>query len=140
MHYKFKYGYREDLIVDHYLKKFADIHNKDIMGITREAMSVVKSYNWPGNVRELMNCIECAVVMSHESVVNLDNLPPFLFSDTNRQLSGGKPARQLSEVEKTTILETLDNVRGNKAEAARILGIGLRTLYRKLEQYERNED
>ncbi len=126
------------LIVDHYLKKFAEIHNKDITGITREAMSAVKAYNWPGNVRELMNCIECAVVMSRESVVNADNLPPFLSSDLSRQLSGGKYPRKLSDVEKSAILETLDIVGGNKAEASRILGIGLRTLYRKLEQYERD--
>jgi len=122
------------LLVEHSLKKFSEIHNKNLRGTTPEAMNVIRSYNWPGNIRELMNCIESSVVMSIGDKLDVDSLPPFL---TIRQdeYDRGKPAANLFEIEKKAILEALKETDGNKSEAARLLGIGLRTLYRKLEQY-----
>jgi Nif-specific regulatory protein len=127
---------REDipLIVDYQFKRFARIHNKQIKGISPEVMKLIKSYDWPGNIRELMNCLESAVVMSVGDEITVDSLPPFLTMKQSQDSRGRSP-KNLSEVEKNTILEVLKKTRGNKAEAARVLGIGLRTLYRKLNQY-----
>jgi len=127
---------REDipLLVDYHLKRFTEIHNKPVKGISREAMKVLKSYSWHGNIRELMNCIESAVVMSIGEVIDVDSLPPFMAVGQKNQASG-LGARNLFDIEKKAILDSLDKHRGNKAETARALGIGLRTLYRKLNQY-----
>ncbi len=122
------------LILDFHLKRFADIHNKPIIGITPEAMKLIKSYHWPGNIRELMNAIESAVVMSVEDRITPESLPPFLTMKPTEQ-KGIAEAENLFEIEKKAILEALNKSGGNKTEAARMLGIGLRTLYRKLKIY-----
>ncbi|MEF9427409.1 MAG: sigma 54-interacting transcriptional regulator, partial [Candidatus Mariimomonas ferrooxydans] len=128
---------REDipLIVDYQLKRFIEIHNKIVKGISPEAMEVINSYNWPGNIRELMNCIESAVVMTREDHINVESLPPFLFLSQEKQRTTGKVSKNLFDIERDTILETLNRTGGNKAKAAKELGFGLRTLYRKIEQY-----
>jgi DNA-binding NtrC family response regulator len=123
------------LIVNYHLKRFAEIHNKTLKGISRDAMKLIKSYNWPGNIRELMNCIESAVVMSIGDMITIDSLPPFLTMRQDEQSSGRSP-QNLFEIERKAIMDALNKSGGNKAEAARTLGIGLRTLYRKLSQYE----
>ncbi|MBI4849971.1 MAG: sigma-54-dependent Fis family transcriptional regulator [Nitrospirae bacterium] len=123
------------LLVDYHLRRFSEIHNKKVKGITADAMKVIKSYNWPGNIRELMNCLESAVVMSLGDMIDVDALPPFLTIRQAEQSALPKSAANLFEIEKKAIYEALKKSQGNKAEAARILGIGLRTLYRKLEQY-----
>jgi len=122
------------LIVKYHLNKFAEIHNKQIKGISRDAMKLIKSYSWPGNIRELMNCIESAVVMSTGDTITHESLPPFLTMEHKEQGSA-KSSRNLFEIERKAILDVLHKSGGNKAEAARRLGIGLRTLYRKLKQY-----
>ncbi len=126
------------LIVSHHLRRFAEIHNKQVKGITPEAMKVIKSYHWPGNVRELMNCIESAVVMSLSDKIDVDCLPPFLTMKVSGK-AAPDAASNLFELEKKAIFEALKTTSGNKAEAARLLGIGLRTLYRKLDQYNENQ-
>jgi len=121
------------LIVDYHLKRFARIHNKDIKGITPEVMEIINSYEWRGNIRELMNSIESAVVMTRKDYIDIDSLPPYLFAQPDA--TTGTEKETLLDVERKTILSVLNSVRGDKAQAAKILGIGLRTLYRKLEQY-----
>lgn len=122
------------LLVDYHLKRFAEIHNKKIRGISPDAMKIINVYEWPGNIRELMNCIESAVVMTREDYINLESLPPFLFLEQESQLTD-KSSKNLFEIEKQAIFDALNTAGGNKVHAAKILGIGLRTLYRKLEQY-----
>jgi DNA-binding NtrC family response regulator len=122
------------LIMEHHLKKFSEIHNKRIKGFSPEAVKIIKSYNWPGNIRELMNCIESAVVMTLGDRITVDSLPPFLSFAPAKQTAGGTTG-SLEEIEKKVILDSLAGVGGNKAEAAKKLGIGLRTLYRKLEKW-----
>ncbi len=122
------------LIVKYHLNKFEEIHNKKIDGITSEAMKVIKSYNWPGNIRELMNCIESSIVMTVNNELTADSLPPFLSHKSVKQTSGKEPGN-LFEIEKKAIIDALNKTGGNKTEAARVLGIGLRTLYRKLQLY-----
>lgn len=122
------------LLVDYHLKRFAEIHNKKIKGISPDAMNIINVYEWPGNIRELMNCIESAVIMTREDHINVESLPPFLFLKQESQLTD-KSSKNLFEIEKQAIFNALDSAGGNKVHTAKILGIGLRTLYRKLEQY-----
>ena len=123
------------LIVEFYLKRFTEIHNKMIKGLSPKAMKMIKSYDWPGNIREVMNCIESAVVMTNKEYIDIEDLPSFLFVGMDKGKSR-EDKDNLYEIEKEAILEALKKSRGNKAYAAKQLGIGLRTLYRKLEQYQ----
>jgi two-component system, NtrC family, response regulator HydG len=103
-------------------------------------MDGLMRHQWPGNVRELMNAIERAVVMSTSDFIQTKDLP-FLHSQTQphepRQTPTWMPASvPLEEVERTAILETLEQVGGNKSAAARKLGITRKTLHKKLQKYK----
>ncbi len=128
---------REDIpiITDYHLNKFVDIHNKQIKCISTDAMKILKSYAWPGNIRELMNCIESAVVMSLGDQLTVESLPSFMKIEKKKTITG-MASDNLFEIEKQAILDAMNKTGGKKTEAARILDIGLRTLYRKLKQYE----
>ncbi len=127
---------REDipLLAQHFLTVFAEKNNKAIKGFTPQAMDRLLKYEWPGNIRELMNVIERSVVLSRAE-----------YLDDNALLLNGKHeptpddfmpgALPLEEVEKVTIVKTLEATGGNKSEAARRLGITRRTLHQKLRKY-----
>lgn len=127
---------REDipLLAQHFLTVFAEKNHKDIKGLTPQAMDGLLKYEWPGNIRELMNVIERAVVLSRDEYLDEEDL-----SLINRN----KPAVEhiihgnipLEDVERNTVLETLEAAEGNKSEAARRLGITRRTLHKKLKKY-----
>jgi transcriptional regulator with GAF, ATPase, and Fis domain len=130
-----------DLLIDHFLKEFNASHGKTITSITPAARKVLRHYNWPGNVRELKNAIESMVVVDFDGVLDLDDLTedlqpgatvhPGNHSDASDQFIG----KSLEDVEKYYITETLKLTAGNREEAAKLLGIGERTLYRKLKEY-----
>jgi DNA-binding NtrC family response regulator len=117
-----------------FLKKFSEIHNRHITGISDETMATIKSYDWPGNVRELMSFVESCVVLTRNNYITNDDIPEYLFSIHNNNQPNAVGV--LEENERQIIIDTLKSTRGNKVEAAKILGIGLRTLYRKLERYQ----
>jgi two-component system, NtrC family, response regulator HydG len=127
------------LLAQHFLNLFVKKNSKSIKGFTPQAMEKLLKYDWPGNVRELMNAVERAVVLSRAEYIDADELA-LLMADNAvaEQISQtGFPENiPLEEVEKRTILETLDSVSGNKSEAARRLGITRKTLRAKLEKYE----
>jgi two-component system response regulator HydG len=121
-------------LVRSFIRKFSELHGIPITGISDEAMSAILAYTWPGNVRELVNCIESCVVMARGKTIDLESLPEYLTYktiDADTDMDGGL----LQELERKTISETLGDTGGDKTRAARILGIGLRTLYRKVEKY-----
>jgi len=120
-----------------FLKKYSEIHNRSIIGISDETMFIIKSYEWPGNVRELMSFIESCVVLTRNNCITIDDIPDYLVPMYNDYQSNGIGV--LEENERQTIIDTLKNTGGNKVEAAKILGIGLRTLYRKLEKYQKDK-
>ncbi len=132
---------REDipLLAQHFLKVFSEKNNKMIRGFTPQVMDGLVKYGWPGNVRELMNAVERGVVLARSDYLDAEDLPHILehASLPGEALSGdGIPSGiPLNEVEKATILKTLEMARGNKSEAARRLGITRRTLHKKLKQY-----
>ncbi|MDB9822781.1 sigma-54 dependent transcriptional regulator [Deltaproteobacteria bacterium] len=133
---------REDipLLAQHFLRMFSEKNRKQIKGLTPQAMDLLLKYSWPGNVRELMNAIERGVVLSRSDYLNEEDLPLILLEDNSldREIISKKtlPADiPLEEVEKGSILNTLESTGGNKSEAARRLGITRKTLHKKLKKY-----
>jgi two-component system response regulator HydG len=137
---------REDipLLAQHFLEVFAARNHKGIKGYTPRAMDLLIRHAWPGNVRELMNAVERAVVLSQSDFLSEKDFtiihgsqitrsePGSDSADTQIKMDGATP---LEEVEKTTILNTLEASSGNKSEAARRLGITRKTLHKKLKAY-----
>jgi len=93
------------------------------------------AYDWPGNVRELENAIERAVALGSGPIIHIADLPSNLQYPTTDQLPARNELIPLEELERRAILRTLRETAGDKLAAARILGIGKTTLYRKLKQY-----
>jgi two-component system response regulator HydG len=128
------------LLAQHFLKTFAEKNRKAIKGYTPQAMDHLLRYDWPGNVRELMNAVERMVVLSRADYVDESDLPPAIVEQV-RAVAPQLPAQALpadlplEEVEKASILQTLESAGGNKSEAARRLGITRRTLHKKLKKY-----
>jgi two-component system, NtrC family, response regulator HydG len=129
---------REDipLLAEHFLKLFSEKNAKDIRGFTPQAMDRIIRYNWPGNIRELMNTIESAVVLSSSEYLTEDILP-FIPEELPEVAQPADVAADLplGEVERSTILRTLEVSGGNKSEASRKLGITRATLHKKLKKY-----
>ncbi|RJX26955.1 MAG: sigma-54-dependent Fis family transcriptional regulator [Desulfurivibrio sp.] len=121
-------------LVASFLQKFADRHGKQIARVSAEVMELIMQYNWPGNIRELMNCIESSVVMARGDAITIDCIPEYLTYSGSEASMDGK-AGLLQEMERQTISEVLGKTGGDKVRAAKILGIGLRTLYRKIDQW-----
>jgi len=125
------------LLIDAFLREFNQAHGKEINGIKTDALEVLYRYPWPGNVRELKNCIESMVVTARSDILGVEDIPPQVFSapQTPGSAAGIVTGMSLDEVEKILIQQTLEMTGGNREEAARILKIGERTLYRKLDKY-----
>ena len=128
------------LLAQHFLTLFAEKNHKSVKQITPQAMDRVLKYSWPGNVRELMNSVERAVVLSRSEYLDEQDLSTGLREDACEGPLVPPPeavpsALPLDEVEKVTILKTLESTAGNKSEAARRLGITRRTLHMKLKKY-----
>jgi len=128
---------REDipLLAQHFLASFSDKNQKTIKGFTPKAMDRLIRYNWPGNVRELMNAVERGVVLTRTDYIDEADIPFFKEDETAVKVEIIPPDIPLDEMERSTILRTLDSVNGNKSEAARRLGITRRTLHKKLKRY-----
>jgi two-component system response regulator HydG len=135
---------REDmpLLIDYFLKEFSQSHGKTIRSVTPAVRKTLQSYSWPGNVRELRNVLESMVVIDTDGVLDVDDLTDDLMGASPTLPEGASTGashlvgHSLEEIEKYYIGETLKQTKGNREEAARLLGIGERTLYRKLKEYE----
>ena len=134
---------REDipLLIDHFLKDFNASHGKSVTSITPAARKVLMAHSWPGNVRELRNTIESMVVIDADGALDVDDLTEDLQAvapASSNAGQGGAPSlvgRPLEEIDKFYIAETLKMTNGNREEAAKVLGIGERTLYRRIKEY-----
>ncbi len=136
---------REDipLLAQHFLKKFADKNRKAIKGFVPLAMDMLVKYDWPGNVRELENAIERAVILATGEHIAEMQLPLNIteqYGDLKirptRETQILDGTHSLEDIEKEAILAALTASNGNKAEAARRLGITRRTFYNKLKSFE----
>jgi transcriptional regulator with PAS, ATPase and Fis domain len=132
---------REDipLLVDAFLKKCAEAGKKAVKGIAESALALLLDYPWPGNVRELENVIERAVTLARGEKVMPEDLPPAIHGSRGDKKVIDEAANRtlpLEDVEKEYILRILDKTGGNKYQAAQLLGIDRKTLYRKLGEIE----
>jgi len=144
------------LLVFHFLEEYKTRSGRFVSGISKEALRALAAYRWPGNVRELENAIERAVIIASGRQIELDDLPEAIVAsagdvsaharnqraiagDTNGNGLHIKFPTAMDDVERRVIEATLDYTGGDKSHAARLLGIGRKTLYRKLEQYQGEE-
>lgn len=123
-------------LAGHFAAKFALTQNAPVKSIDDSAVKAMENYAWPGNIRELENTIERAFIMS-DGTITAESLPAKIQS-RNTEFSDGD-ARTLESVERNHILTTLRSAGDDKVEAARILGIDLSTLYRKLKKYDEEQ-
>ena len=133
-------------LMDHFRKYFLSFHEKSKAHFTPQVVKLFHGYDWPGNVRELRNFVETMVVLDTDGKLDVDDLPPDLTSDGEtletvpELLQAAGPSdligRKLSDIERWAIEETLRLTNDNREEAAKILGIGARTLYRRLDSYK----
>ncbi len=124
---------RDDVpaLAKYFVAVFATKSNKKINGITKEAEELLKQSYWKGNIRELKNIIERAVILEEGEMITRESLP-FNFHSS---ISNEENSYDLAIIEKQHIQKVLRHTNGNKSEAARLLNIGLTTLYRKIEEY-----
>jgi two-component system response regulator HydG len=127
------------LLAQRHLERVAAQASREVRGLSPEAAGKLLAYDWPGNVRELHNCIERAVTVTRYEEITVEDLPDRIREHRASQLviSASDPSELLTleEVERRYIERVLNAVSGHRAEAARVLGIDRKTLYRKLERW-----
>jgi DNA-binding NtrC family response regulator len=123
------------LLVNSFLEKFSD-SARPIHTVSEDAMRRIMSYDWPGNIRELENAIERAVALGSGPILHVGDLPSNLQYTSVEKHSDGDELVPLDILERRAIFRALQETSGDKLAAARLLGIGKTTLYRKLKQYE----
>jgi DNA-binding NtrC family response regulator len=125
------------LLVNHFIKRYAERENKNVTSISPEAVKIFTGYHWPGNVRELENVIERAVILTNHNILTPEDLPQSLRDSLRRgpDIPDNLDEQTLEEVEKHYILKTLDKYQWNQKQASDTLGISTTTLWRKLKTY-----
>jgi DNA-binding NtrC family response regulator len=133
-----------DLLIEHFLKRHAEINGTSLRQFTPDALAVLREYPWPGNVRELENTIEYALALSAEPQLDVHDLPTELIDESKVSTPGElkdvleaymNDSVPLAEIEKRYILSVLQQFGGNQVKAAAALGIDRSKLYRRLRQY-----
>ncbi|HEY9227982.1 MAG TPA: sigma 54-interacting transcriptional regulator, partial [Gemmatimonadaceae bacterium] len=125
------------LLAQHFIRDFSRKHGMDVTGVGENARALLEAHSWTGNVRELRNVMERAVIVARSGWIEPRHLPPYLQS----LKPGGEPTvtlpagTTLAEAERALILQTLERVGNNKAEAARQLGLDVKTIRNKLRTY-----
>jgi two-component system response regulator HydG len=123
------------LLVNTFLEKFGD-PQRQVRTISEDAMRRLMAYDWPGNVRELENAVERAVALGSGPILHVGDLPSNLQNTESERLPEQDELVPLEELERRAIFRALRETAGDKLAAARLLGIGKTTLYRKLKQYD----
>ncbi len=142
------------IIAEHYLRQFCKEHGREAKQLTARAVEALRHYPWPGNVRELKNAMESVVVFHRGPAVDAPDLPPEIRAASGIEArtaavpaeeeaapalaasASGAEERTMADIERAAILAALDRTGGRRAEAAKLLDIGLRTLQRKLKEYK----
>jgi DNA-binding NtrC family response regulator len=145
-------------LVIHFLEHYKQKTGRFISGISKDALQALMTYQWPGNIRELENAIERAVIIASGRQIELEDLPEAISKTVLEERDRIKVERanaasegrtttfavtvpsSMEEIERQAIEATLDYTKGDKSHAARALGIGRKTLYRKLDQYNGGRD
>jgi two-component system response regulator HydG len=130
------------LLIDEFIKNFSSRHNKAIGSMATAVRRRLMAFDWPGNVRQLRNVVESMVVVDDDGVLGVNDLPDEFTeesdngSDSHSLALSSMVGKPLVDVEKQFIADTLNLAGGNREEAAKFLGIGQRTLYRKIKEYK----
>jgi DNA-binding NtrC family response regulator len=128
------------LLAQHFVERFARTSGRPLKGVSAPAAERLMAYDWPGNVRELENCMERAVALARFDEITVEDLPKRVREHRENRVvvSVEDPDELLTldELERRYIRRVLELVGGNKSQAARVLGLDRRTLYRRLEKYE----
>lgn len=127
------------LLMTSFLQQFNSENGRSIEAFSNQAKRALLGYEWPGNIRELRNCIESAVVLARTSVIEVEDLPVHIGKAQNASSVSLEVGITLAEAEKQLIISTLASCAGNKTKAAEVLGIGRKTLHRKLQEYHIDE-
>ncbi len=137
---------REDipLLIEHFLKELTKRNGREVEGLTRAARQVLVAFDWPGNIRQLRNVIEGMLALDTDGKLDIDDLPTELAMLAGHSPEGFPAAagtdiligRPLSDVEKYYIARALELTGGRREETAKMLGMGERTLYRKIKEYD----
>ncbi len=128
-----------ELLAMNFLSTFNEEEDKKIEGITLAARKALYAYSWPGNIRELRNTIESAVVLTKGKNIDIDDLPPQIRSISSESTVTLNLPITMEEAEKKIIMETIAFAKGNKSKAAELLGIGRKTLHRKLAEWKESD-
>lgn len=123
------------LLVSSFINEFAAENTKKVEGIDVKASRLLTAYSWPGNIRELRNTIESAVVMSSGNLIGVDDLPVQVREGSDQDSISIPMGSTMAEAEKIIISETLRAENSNKSRTSEILGIGRKTLHRKIHDY-----
>ncbi|GAF99346.1 unnamed protein product, partial [marine sediment metagenome] len=133
------------LLVEHFLERYATPLGLEQPRVSEQTMELLTTYEWPGNVRELQNCIYSAMTITGSSRIEPADLPRRIYSDSRQpDISVAAPGRTslaqiaaeaTAKAEQEAINKALSEANGNREKAAELLGIGRKTLYRKLKQY-----
>jgi two-component system response regulator AtoC len=125
------------LLAQHLLRHYAAVFDKKVVGLSTAAAERMMTYDWPGNVRELSNCLERAVALANFEEIQVDDLPDKIRASAARRhaaLSGTEIPELLTleEIERRHVIRVLEACNGNRTDAAKVLGLDRKTLYRKL--------
>ena len=123
------------LLADHFIEKYRKRHERSIVRLSTPAIDLLMAYHWPGNVRELENAIERAVLLADGKVIHARLLPPSLQMAKVGEGRSGPLKVQLDVLEKELIIDALKMKKGNRAAAARQLGISERIMGLRVEKY-----
>ena len=128
-----------EMLAIHFLKHFTEEMGKRVLIFSADALQAMRAYHWPGNIRELQNCVERAVIVSRSQVIEVADLPPYLF-DQDRRTSGFADLPSdldaaLAAVERDWIVEALRRAEGVQVRAAHLLGIAERSLWHRIKKY-----
>jgi len=127
------------LLTAHFIKESNQRHGKKVTGVAEPLRKLMDTYEWKGNVRELRNSIDSMVVLDQDGILNLNDIDedsPLKKSQSRSSGPDNLVGRPLSEIERFYVEKTLAATQGNREEAARILGIGERTLYRNMQEWK----
>jgi two-component system response regulator HydG len=130
---------KEDIpaLVEYFLERYKG--NKPPMQVSEEAMGCAMSHDWPGNIRELENCFQRAVSLSSAKLIQAHDLPSSMFNPVAGESSPRQDQNLLQDLEQQAILRALKTTGGDRVRAAKLLGIGKTTIYRKLKEYGMDE-
>jgi Nif-specific regulatory protein len=123
------------LLADHFIEKYSARHGRSIVRLSTPAIDLLMAYHWPGNVRELENAIERAVLLADSDVIHARLLPPSLQMARAEDTRSGPLESQVEALEKELIIDALKVSRGNRAAAARLLGITERVMGLRVQKY-----